>query len=153
MIYEQVHVSLIQGVPFGWTAGLLLLKDHQMTKLAGFPIFQSVKCLDCLLILVLYSLAFLWNHISKQLYSQSHVKYPETEEQLYLRLGTPFSPLLECTFSQKKFNYASNSHLIWDIYLLSENLLLCLILRFFPYSCLGQPISQWPAQAALREKS
>ena len=107
-ISKYIHVSLIQGVPFGWTAGLLLLKDHQMTKLAGFPIFHSVKCLDCLLILVLYSLAFLWNHISKQLYSQSHVKYPETEEQLYFRLGTPFSPLLECTFSQKKFNYASN---------------------------------------------
>ena len=32
----------------------------------------------------------------------------DTEEQLYFRLGTPFSPLLECTFSQKIFNYASN---------------------------------------------
>ena len=47
----------------------------------------------------------------------------------------------------------SHTHLIWDICLLSENLLLCLILRFFPYSCLGRPISQWLAQAALREKS
>ena len=45
------------------------------------------------------------------------------------------------------------THLIWDICLLSENLLLCLIARFFPYSCLGRPRSQWPAQAALREKS
>ena len=32
-------------------------------------------------------------------------------------------------------------HLIWDICLLSENLLLCLILRFFPYSCLGRPLA------------
>ena len=45
------------------------------------------------------------------------------------------------------------SHIIWDICLLLENLLLCLIARFFLYSCLGQPRSQWPAQAALGEKS
>ena len=67
-------------------------------------------------------------------------------------------------FSIKKYNVLQyfNKLIIWkvkcthisyiDICLLTENLLLCLILKFFPYSCLGRPRSQWPAQASVREK-
>ena len=47
---------------------------------------------------------------------------------------------LDPTFSKVQPNGLPifNTHLIWDICLLSENLLLCLILRFFPYSCLAE---------------
>ena len=84
--------------------------------------------------------------ISKIWYFLKMHIYSEDQSKKCLKYKFNFFVLLEIFLMYR-------SHLIWDICLLLENLLLCLIARFFPYSCLGRSRSQWPTQAALREKS
>ena len=62
-------------------------------------------------------------------------KYPQIQKQSSRNLLC--TPLGRGRIFKNWLSY-EESHLIWDICLLWENLLLCLIARFFPYSCLGR---------------